>query len=276
MDFLQDYENGTYSVFLMQSILASMVSYAPLELINEAGYDNHFAAQSAFFERAQLLCDLGAETSQLRLLQGSIALSTLHFSFATDKDYRFWLSNAVRIATLLGLHKDAVSEGVNSSTKRLFRRIWWLLYNRDSLLVTIGVDNVRRIHDNDFDTRDITEEDFSCENIPQRFLHVIRPTAKLQHLFFMESCKLSRLSKSFLHVFVQIWSNYSNKVPFFFVLPRQKHSKNRTWLIRPFKALYPAGSEPFPKICDSRITMTSTWTTFGRWCWLRGAICCHV
>lgn len=195
IDFLEDYQRGTYSAFLTQCILASMVSYAPLELINEAGYQDHFSAQKSFFDKAQLLCDLGAETSQLRLLQGSIALSLLHFSFALDKDYRYWLSNAVRIATVMGLHKNTVLLDLNPPTRRLFCRLWWLLYNRDCLTVTIGIDNVRRIHDDDFDISDVTEADWTRETIPQRFVHIVRPTTRLQRLFFMENCKLSRLSQ---------------------------------------------------------------------------------
>jgi len=191
-----EFENNSVSLFLLQAILASVASYPSLDMIKDAGFENHLVAQKTFFKRACLICDLGAESRQLRLLQGSLVLSLLNFSFAIDKDYRFWLSNSVRIATQIGLHRDNVAKDLDLSTRGLFRRLWWIIYYRDALLVSNGLNNVRRIHDSDFDTAALDISDWEEETIPDRFAHVLPSITTLQKVFLIESCKLSRIGGS--------------------------------------------------------------------------------
>lgn len=195
VEFLNEYMNGTSSTFLMQAILASTVPYASHDLLRDCGFNDHHMAQKTFFNKAKLLCDIGVEKSQLRLLQGSTILSLLHFSFSMDSDYRYWLSNAVRLATKMGLHRADASKDLDDSTRKLFRRIWWVIYYRDALLVVNGLDNLRRLHDGDFDTPELTEADWNEEVIPFEFKHILPETTRVQKLFLIESCKLSRISK---------------------------------------------------------------------------------
>ncbi|EXJ66163.1 uncharacterized protein A1O5_10779 [Cladophialophora psammophila CBS 110553] len=202
VEFVQQYKNGSYSAFLLQAILACVASYASSQLIREAGFSDHVTAQRTFFLRASLLCDLKAECQQLRLLQGSLVLSLLNFTFAIDKDYRYWLSNAVRIATQMGLHQDNVAKDLDTGTRTLFRRLWWVIYNRDALLVSSGLDNARRIHDSDFDTSELELSDWPEENITEDVADVLRPISRLQKLFLIESCahyvQTSRFSETAL------------------------------------------------------------------------------
>lgn len=195
VDFLRDRENGIFSTFLLQTILASAIPYASEELLHDCGFQDHATAQKTFFFRANLLCDMGAEKSQLRLLQGSVILSLLHFSLVMEKDYRYWLSNAVRLATKMGLHRENSGKDLDPSTRKLFRRIWWVIYNRDALLVVNGLDNLRRLHDCDFDTAELIEADWEEETIPVQYQHILPPFTDLQKIFLIESCKLSHISR---------------------------------------------------------------------------------
>lgn len=193
--FVQDYQTGQHSVFLLQCILANAVPYAPRELLREAGYDDRITAQKSLFSKARLLYDLGCETSQLHLLQGSIMLSSLSFTYAMDKDYRYWLSNAGRIATRMGLHRNYMSETLDTHSTRLFRRIWWVLYNRDTLMAVSGIDNLRRFDDRYCDTAPLTESD--CEEdveIPPACSDILQPMPRLQKVFMVEYSKLSTIS----------------------------------------------------------------------------------
>jgi hypothetical protein len=178
----------------MQSILANVVPYASSQLLLEAGFSDRLAAQKSFFSKAKLLYDLGSENGQLRILQGSLMLSSLYFSFALDKDYRFWLTNAVRIAINMGLHRNSIAKDLDLPTRKLFRRIWWVLYNRDILLAVSGLDNVRRLHDRDCDTAALTEADWGEEAIPEQFKHIIPPITRLQKIYLIENCKLACIS----------------------------------------------------------------------------------
>ena len=195
--FVQDYDTNQHSAFLLQSILANAAPYAPLELLREAGYKDRITAQKSLFTKARLLYDLGCENSQLHLLQGSIMLSSLSFTYAMDKDYRYWLSNAGRIATRMGLHRNYMSETLDTHSKHLFRRIWWVLYNRDTLMAVSGIDNLRRFNDRYCDTAPLTEADWDePAEIPSSCRDILQPMPHLQIVFMVEYCKLSTISKS--------------------------------------------------------------------------------
>ena len=192
---MQDYRRNQHSLFLMQSILANAVPHAPEELLRACGYESRIAAQKAFFSKARLLYDMNAEKSQLRLLQGSVMLSSLSFSYALDKDYRFWLTNAVRIATQWGLNRNSVSMSLEPGARRLLRRIWWVLYNRDTLLAISGIDNLRRLNDRYCDTAPLTEDDLEEVTQAPEFDDILPPLLSLQKTFMVEYSKLSVISK---------------------------------------------------------------------------------
>ncbi|KAF9889082.1 hypothetical protein FE257_008059 [Aspergillus nanangensis] len=210
VQFLREYRTQTHSLFILQSILASVMPYAPASLIRDAGFDDHQSAQKAFIDRARLLYDVGVERSQLRMLQGALILSHLHVSLYTEKDYRYWLSNATRIATKMGLHKDEVARSLDPSWSRLLRRIWWVLYNRDALLVFNGLDNIQRIHETDFDTSELTLEDWEDGDIPADFTSILPPVTLLQKHFLIESCKLSLMSVYFMRTIKRPQSGSEN------------------------------------------------------------------
>ena len=193
--FLEAYESGQCSLFLLQSIFANVVPYASLDLLREAGFPDRVNAQQTFYSRAKLLYDLGCEKRQLQLLQGSFVLSSSTFPSSEDKDYRFWLTDAVRIAVKIGLHRNATANEVDDSTRRLFRRIWWVLHNRDMCLVVFGVDNVRRLSDTDFDTAPLAESDWDEEaGVQPKFNHIVRPITQLEKAYPIENCKLAQIS----------------------------------------------------------------------------------
>lgn len=195
LQFVLEYRNQTASTFLLQSILASVAPYAPTNLIHDAGFEDYTSAQKTFIDRARLLYDIGAEKNQLRQLQGATILSHLYVSLYTEKDYRYWLSNATRIATKMGLHKDEMGQNVDPPLRRLLRRLWWVLCNRDALLVFNGLDNLRRIHETDFDTSALTLDDWDEEEIPTELKDILPPITRLQKSFLVASCKLSLTSK---------------------------------------------------------------------------------
>lgn len=105
VEFLESYRSGQYSPFLMQTVLTSAFQYAPDQLVAASGFSSRYEAQDVCQSRATLLYDLGDEISQLRILQGSLVLGTSIHSYTPDKDYRYWLMNAARIAVKMGLHR---------------------------------------------------------------------------------------------------------------------------------------------------------------------------
>jgi hypothetical protein len=102
---MQSYESGSFSRFLIMAILANASQSAPLELVHACGYKDRFTAQKTLASRAALLYDLGCERSQMRALQGSLILGVTLVAYTMDKDFRYWLHNAARIASRMGMHK---------------------------------------------------------------------------------------------------------------------------------------------------------------------------
>jgi hypothetical protein len=195
IDFLCAFEKKNYSIFLLQCVFANVVPYASPALLQDAGFQDRRSAQRAFFNRARLLYDFGVEKRQLPLLQGSLSLSLVQGSFAIEKDFRFWLSTAMRIATNMGLHRDDMAKSLQPHDGKLFRRIWWVLYHRDLTNVFSGLDNVKRTFEKAVDTTDLTEEDWDEGTIPERFTHILSPIIKTQKSFLVSSSKLSRIGQ---------------------------------------------------------------------------------
>lgn len=104
-EFLQSYYSSKHSILLLNSVLATTIPYTDLSVIQHAGFVDRESAQKWFYSNAVRLYDFGCETSQLHRLQSCLLLGTILLSFASEKDFRYWLQNAVRIASRMGLDR---------------------------------------------------------------------------------------------------------------------------------------------------------------------------
>jgi hypothetical protein len=189
---------------MFQCILTSVAPYMSSQLLGESGYPNRYIAQRSFFTKAQLIYDLGGEKSQLVLLQGSLILTSSYFSFGLDKDCRYWLKNAIRLATQIGLHRKQVARQLDPGTQKLFTRIFWVMFNKDVLMAISGRNNVRGLNDRDCDVTELKVEDCMEED-------AIRPQGSdannakylltmphVQVMYLIHNTKLSQICKYFL------------------------------------------------------------------------------
>ena len=194
---MSEFHKGKAPIFLMQCILALMVPYLSMELLAKAGYSDRFKAQKEWYSKAELLYALRAEKSQLRLLQGSLILGCLHFSFGTDKDYRYWLTNSVRLASQMGLHRKQLARHVDPRTKKLFRRLWWVVYNRDILFSISGLHNLRQLNDRNCDVPLLSQDDFEADDVYYELLQPLPQPTSLHKDYLIENCKLAQICKRF-------------------------------------------------------------------------------
>ena len=195
--FLLGFAEGTYSIFLLQCILTSVMPFVPSPLLSRMGVVDRSSTQKLFFSKAQLLYDLDAEKSQLCLLQGSIMLTASHFSFLVDKDCRFWLINAVRLATQMGLHRRQVADQLDRPTTKLFARLFWVLYNKDVLMAIVGRANLRRINDYQCDMPELSEDDWEDNGDCRPFDRFMSPISCLQKLYLVQNTRLSQICRFF-------------------------------------------------------------------------------
>ncbi|KNG80716.1 hypothetical protein ANOM_011005 [Aspergillus nomiae NRRL 13137] len=188
--FTRDYRQQKPSLFLLHAILASAIPHASIELLHDAGFDDHITAQRCFFTRAKLLHDVGGEKSQVRILQGSLFLAMSPVSRDMEKDHRYWISNAARIAIRLGLHRSRTASNFDPDSRKIYRRIWWVVYSWDTLLALHGLEAVRSFQHGEFDTPTLTKDDWGEENISPDIEDLLRPIPELHKSFLIESCKL--------------------------------------------------------------------------------------
>lgn len=167
--------------------------FVPSHLLSLMGLADRSSAQRFFFSKAQLLYDLEVEKSQLCLLQGSLVLTASHFVFVVDKDCRFWLINAVRLATQIGLHRKQIADQLDRPTRKLFTRLFWVLYNKDVLMAIAGRANVRRLNDYHCDVPELTEDDWENEGDLGHFGRFISPIPQLQKLYLVQNTRLSQI-----------------------------------------------------------------------------------
>ncbi|KAI9902270.1 hypothetical protein N3K66_004087 [Trichothecium roseum] len=194
VEFLQSYKMRRYSPFILQAILLNASQYAPTDLLVKCGFPDRLSAQKVYFTRASLLYDLGCERNQLRMLQGSIILGTCVFTYSMDKDFRFWLQNAARIAIKMGLHERDIVDDVDPTIYKLCRRNWWVIYTCDVLTSIMGWKNMRMLDRNECRVESLSEADWDEEHIPPEFSHVISPMRSLEKLFFINFAKLAYIA----------------------------------------------------------------------------------
>ncbi|KAF5640800.1 cutinase transcription factor 1 beta [Fusarium sp. NRRL 52700] len=236
VQFMEDYYAGRHSVFIMQSILANVAAHTSEDILRQIGFKDRETAQKTFYSRATLIYDLGNETGQLSRLQGSIMLSSLLFSYAVDKDFRYWFSNACRIATQLGLHRQYISERIDPRSKRLFRRIWWTLYNRDVLMAVLGLTNLTYFDERYSDAAQLTPDDWEDSEIPERYASVVPPTTRLHKIYLVENCKLSVIrrvpSNSEIKILEDDIMGWKNKLdPEISLMAFQEWSTANVWVL---------------------------------------------
>ncbi|KAM0256120.1 hypothetical protein ACHAQJ_005207 [Trichoderma viride] len=160
VEFLQSYYSGTFSLFLMQAILSNASMYAPMTLLEACGFNGRYEAIETYYSRANVLYQFGCERNQLRSLQGSVVLGLTAMSGSFDRDFRYWLYNAIRdITLLLG-----------------------------------GAENMRMIHSEDNEVITLPTPESLGDDIPECYVHLVPPMTQQQRQYFIEFCRLARIA----------------------------------------------------------------------------------
>ncbi|KAL7904708.1 hypothetical protein GGI35DRAFT_192606 [Trichoderma velutinum] len=200
VEFVKSYLSGTFSLFLMQAILANAALYAPMPLLEACGFKARCEAIETYFSRASLLYQFGCERNQLRSLQGSIVLGMTAVTGSFDRDFRYWIHNAVRLAVKMGLHKSFAHQETDSPTCQLYQRIWWALYIRDITLLLSGAQNMHMIHAEDNEVLTLPTPESLGNDIPACYAHLIPPLTQQQRDYFIEYCRLARIATRCLSI----------------------------------------------------------------------------
>lgn len=122
--------------------------------------DEREPLKALFFRRAKSLFDARFERNRDTIVQAALLL-TWHTDGPEDvaANAWFWTGVAVRTAMGMGMHRDAESSTLVPHNKRMWRRVWWLLFQCDTL-VSLQYGRPQSIHLEESDVQKLKPSDF--------------------------------------------------------------------------------------------------------------------
>jgi hypothetical protein len=165
-EFSTQYLANKVSLLLLNAMLFVGVTYADEEAVQALGYKNLGEAKSQLYNKTKLLFEADWETNSLPILQTLFLLTFLRVPMSSVKGHRYWLSAAINLAHLHGLHRASsngkAANGALCAQTRLQRRIWWALYVRE-IHSSTSLGLPARVHDADCDMPELCPSDVEDE-----------------------------------------------------------------------------------------------------------------
>ncbi|KAF5021534.1 hypothetical protein F66182_6416 [Fusarium sp. NRRL 66182] len=187
-DFVHSYQSGTCCLFLLHAISAAVSLYVSEDVTMGCGYADRSAAQTAFFSKAKLFHDFDCQGDPLAMLQGSVILGAIILDHPSDRDFQYWFHNSVRRACKLGIqnafHRDDRSQ-------KLYRRIWWVLHNRDIFHILLNTHNIRLL-ESTAPFKILTVDDWEPESL-EKSSGLLSPTNHAQKASLIAHCELAQI-----------------------------------------------------------------------------------
>lgn len=115
---------------LLRCMLFVASVHCEMALLREMGYSNRIDAEDSLFNKAKAAFDSDIETDIMTMLYCSYLLHYWSGRPSIFKDSMWWLAGAIRCAQSMGMHRRMEKSDTLTPQKRLWRKIWWLLYVR--------------------------------------------------------------------------------------------------------------------------------------------------
>ncbi|KAK3313101.1 putative fungal-specific transcription factor [Apodospora peruviana] len=132
--------------------------------------------KATFFRRAKSLFDARFERNRDTIVQAALLLSW-HADGPEDvaANAWFWIGVAVRTAAGLGMHRDADESTIVPHNKRMWRRVFWLLFQCDVLL-SLQYGRPQSLHLQDSDVKPLQASDFQDCGKNTQVVYVVHTT----------------------------------------------------------------------------------------------------
>ncbi|CAG7566052.1 unnamed protein product [Fusarium equiseti] len=189
-DFIRSYRSEECSLFLLHAICTAASNSVPIEVIHGCGYADRSAAHTAFFSKAKLFHDFQCQGGSLSMLQGSMILGAIILDHPSDRDFQYWFHNSVRRASRLGVH-NVNARPRDEASRKLYRRIWWSLHNRDIFHFFVNTQNLRLLVTAP-PIEPLTEDDWETED-SQEVSDLLSPTTHQQKVSLIAHCELAQI-----------------------------------------------------------------------------------
>ncbi|KAK9239822.1 fungal-specific transcription factor domain-containing protein [Lipomyces kononenkoae] len=177
------------SLLLLQSILLAGTRVCR----NPALMDQNGSADMAsltLYKRAKALYDANYEDDRISIVQ-SLVLLGWWWEGPEDvtKNVFYWTRVALSVAQGFGIHRSVEHSQLSIVDKRLWKRLWWVLFSRDRN-VAIALGRPVLINTEDTDVPMLVEGDFIEEAGPGPYEY---PPNRLHVQYFIQSLKLSEI-----------------------------------------------------------------------------------
>ncbi|KAL1901642.1 Transcriptional activator of fatty acid utilization [Ceratocystis pirilliformis] len=189
--FMNRYRNpkNPPSLFLLQSVLLAGSRVCTNRQLLDANGSATPAALT-FYKRAKALYDANYEDDRVTIVQ-SLVLMGWYWEGPEDvtKNVFYWTNMAVTVAQGSGMHRNVENSQLSKADKRLWKRVWWVLFSRDrSVAVALG--RPVRINLDDSDVPMLVADDFieDEDNAPSDY----KPDAN-SVTFFLQYVKLCEI-----------------------------------------------------------------------------------
>ncbi|CAH0023964.1 unnamed protein product [Clonostachys rhizophaga] len=216
-DFIQRYRAGNCSLFLLYAILATTVPFAPEDAISGLGFQDRSTAQTSFFTKSRLLYDFHCERDLLAMLQGSIVLSIIILDYPTDKDFQHWFYNSIRLFVKLDVPEICSRQEDSCKAQKLYRRIWWVLYDRDVFHSFVNTRNLRLLEILPY-IKPVNKSDWEEEDTSERH-DLLEPISDRQKTSLVAHCELAQIFST--HP-LNTTSDIAGQDPLTFMLPLEE------------------------------------------------------
>ncbi|KAF5979580.1 cutinase transcription factor 1 beta [Fusarium bulbicola] len=144
--------------------------------------------KASFFSKAKLFHDFHCQGDPLSMLQGSMILGAIILDHPSDRDFQYWFHNSVRRASKMGVQNACLRD---DGSQKLYRRIWWVLHNRDIFHFFINTQNMRLLA-NAPPISPLTEADWETEEIEQ-WSGILSPISQAQKVSLIAQCELAQI-----------------------------------------------------------------------------------
>lgn len=166
VEFGNMYLKNQIPPLLLNGMLFVGVTHCEEKAVRNLGYSSLGEAKSKLYNKTKLLFEADWETNSLVVLQALFLLTFLRVPMSTVKGHRYWLSAAINLAHLHGLHRaSSGSSSAVSAQAKLRRRIWWSLYYRD-IHSSISLGLPARVREEDCDVPMLTPSDLLDDTTP--------------------------------------------------------------------------------------------------------------
>lgn len=193
-DFMNKFNdpNDNPPLMLLQAVLLCGCRISRNPLLLDSNNSNNLACLT-FFRRAKALYETNYESDPIAIVQTLILIGT-YWEGPEDvtKNSFYWTRVAIGLAQGFGFHRDVSKSPLSQNEKKVWRRVWWSLFEKDrNVAIAFGRPVV--IDLNDCDVPMLTIDDFD-ENDPEQGIVSPYPVNEKHALYFIHLVKLAEIT----------------------------------------------------------------------------------